>query len=185
MNLQIRFLNCLWCHPQPLYLHLLVLLIHQIHRLQLPSYSHFDHFSSQKCAKVKACSHHYCKFDDLLDQVMSIAIQVVARFDVALMMDVFSFDQSNGHRNYVDQGSQRVVASKTDCSVRSQTEKLVLELISAKNLVKLVWQMSAIEQSIGCTASLRFLEASLYLLLGESLVEKIYSLQLSYQVLRS
>ena len=60
--------------------------------------------------------------------------------------------------------------------MRSQTKKLVLELISAKNLVKSVWQMSAIEQSIGCTASLRFLEASLYLLLGENLVEKIYSL---------
>ena len=60
--------------------------------------------------------------------------------------------------------------------MRFQTKKLVLELISAKNLVKLVWQMSAIEQSIGCTASLRFLGASLYLLLGENLVEKIYSL---------
>ena len=60
--------------------------------------------------------------------------------------------------------------------MRSQTKKLVLELISAKNLVKLVWRMSAIEQSIGCTASLRFLEASLYLLLGVNLVEKIYLL---------
>ena len=105
---------------------------------------------------------------------MSIAIQVVARFDVALMMDVFSFDQSDGHRNYVDQGSQRVIASKTDCSVKSQTKKLVLELINAKNLVKLVSRMSAIEQSIGCTASLRFLEASLYLLLDANLIEKIY-----------
>ena len=107
---------------------------------------------------------------------MSIAIQAVAVFCVALTMDVFDSDQSDGLRNYVGLGSQRVAASEIDCYVRSQTEKLAPVQTSAENLVKLAQQMLVIEQSIDYTASLRSLEASLYLLLGVNLVEKIYLL---------
>ena len=52
------------------------------------------------------------------------------------MMDVSDSDQFDAHRNYVGLGSLRVIASKIDCSLRSQTKKLVPVLTGAKNLVK-------------------------------------------------
>ena len=82
------------------------------------------------------CSHRYYKFDDLSDLVMSIAILVVARFCVALMTNVSDSDQSDGHRNYVGLGSWRVITSKINCSLRSQTKKVAPMLTSAKSLVK-------------------------------------------------